>query len=136
MKRSILFTYQWLAGISDTLTGAMLIAEPVLLLRLMGLQAPADATPFLSFIGAFVLAVGLCYIYGALLVDRAGCSSRLEAIWLVTAIIRSSVAAYVVSGVLVGTLAPGWMTIAVFDGACALIQAIGLRKGWLPNVVR
>jgi hypothetical protein len=136
MKRSIVFAYQWAAGISDTLAGVMLIAVPDMTQSLLQLHVPADAMPQLSFIGTFVLAVGLCYIYGARLVGRKGCASRLEAIWLVTAIIRSAVAVYVISGVLGGTLAPGWLVIAVFDGACALIQAIGLRKGWLPNVLR
>lgn len=136
MKHSILLAYQVAAGLSDTATGALLIAAPVLTLRLMGLQVPADALPFLSFIGAFVLAVGLSYLYGALLVGRAGCASKLEAVWLLTAIIRSSVAVFVMAEVMAGRLEQGWLTIAFFDGACVLIQAIGLRKGWLLHVVR
>jgi len=28
------------------------------------------------------------------------------------------------------------MSVAVSDGACVLIQAIGLRKGWLAHVAR
>jgi hypothetical protein len=57
-------------------------------------------------------------------------------VWLLTAIIRSSVAVFVFTQVLAGTLQPGWLIIAGFDGACAFFQAIGLRKGWLLNVVR
>lgn len=136
MKRSILLAYQLLAGLSDALTGAMLIAEPVLALRWMGLQAPADAVPFIAYIGSFVLAVGLCYLYGAMLLVRGGCTTKLEATWLLTAIFRTSVAAFVFSSVLVGTLQSGWITVALFDGACALIQAIGLRRGWLSDVSR
>lgn len=134
MKHPFLFGYQLLAGISDTSTGALLMAAPVLTLSLMGLHAPADAIPFLSFIGAFVLAVGLSYLYGGLLVGRAGSASRLEALWLLTAIIRSSVAVFVLADVLAGALQGGWLTIAGFDGACVLVQAVGLRKGWLLNV--
>jgi len=37
----------------------------------------------------------------------------------------------VLKGVLVGDLESGWITVAVFDAACVLIQAIGLRKRWL-----
>ena len=45
--------------------------------------------------GAFVLAVGLSYLYGGLLMGRGGSRSRLEAVWLLTAIMRSSVAVFV-----------------------------------------
>lgn len=135
MKDLLLLTYQLVAGLSDASTGALLIAAPLFTLRMMGLAVPSDATPFLSFIGAFVLAVGLAYLYGALLVRRTSGVPRLEAVWLLTAMIRSSVAIFVVAAVLNGSLSPGWLTIAVFDGICVLIQARGLRRGWL-NVVR
>ena len=136
MKHPILLTYQLVAGISDSLTGALLIVEPAWTLGLMGLQVPTDALPFLSFIGAFVFAVGLSYLYGAMLVVRGGCASRLEALWVVTAIVRCSVAAFVIARVAAGVLGPGWLTIAFFDGACVLIQAVGLRQGWLADVDR
>lgn len=131
MKDLLLLAYQLVAGFSDTSTGALLIVAPLFTLRMLGLVVPADATPFLSFIGAFVLAVGLSYLYGALLVRRAGGVQRLEAVWLLTAIIRSSVAIFVLAAVLNGSLAPGWLAIAIFDGICVLIQARGLRRGWL-----
>ena len=134
MKDLLLLAYQLVAGFSDTSTGALLIAAPVFTIRMMGLAVPQDATPFLSFIGAFVLAVGLSYLYGAMLVRRSGGLQRLEAVWLLTAIIRSSVAIFVLAAVLKGTLAPGWLSIAIFDGVCVLIQARGLRRGWLSHV--
>lgn len=133
MNDRLLLAYQLVAGVSDTSTGALLIAAPVFTVRMMGLSVPYDATPFLSFIGAFVLAVGISYLYGALLVRRPGGLPRLEAVWLLTAIIRSSVAIFVLGAVLNGMLAPGWLTIAVFDGICAVIQARGLRRGWLSH---
>lgn len=134
MKNPIILAYHLIAGLSDTCTGALLIVAPAFTLRTMQLETPLDALPFLSFIGAFVLAVGLAYLYGASLVRRGGCSSRLEAVWLVTAIIRASVATFVTSSVIGGAIPSGWLTIAYFDGACVLIQAIGLRRGWLLNV--
>jgi hypothetical protein len=33
-------------------------------------------------------------------------------------------------------LEAGWLSVAVTDGACVLIQAIGLRKGWLAHAAR
>jgi hypothetical protein len=134
MKDLYLLAYQLIAGVSDASTGVLLIAAPVFTVRMMGLSVPRDATPFLSFIGAFVLAVGISYLYGALLIHRTGGAPRLEAVWLLTAIIRSSVAIFILAAVLNGTLPAGWLTIAVFDGICVLIQASGLRRGWLLHV--
>lgn len=131
MKDLLLFAYQLVAGVSDASTGALLIAAPLFTVRMMGVSVPPDATPFLSFIGAFVLAVGLSYLYGALLIRRTSGVQRLETVWLLTAIIRGSVAIFVLAAVLNGSLSPGWFTIAVFDGICVLIQARGLRRGWL-----
>ena len=135
MKDLLLLGYQLIAGFSDASTGALLIAAPLFTLRMMGIAVPRDATPFLSFIGAFVLAVGLSYLYGALLVRRSSGVPRLEVVWLLTAMIRSSVAIFVVAAVLNGSLASGWLAIAGFDAVCVLIQARGLRRGWL-NVAR
>jgi hypothetical protein len=136
LKDLYLLGYQLIAGISDTSTGVLLIAAPVFTVRMMGVSVPYDATPFLSFIGAFVLAVGLSYLYGALLIRRTGGVPRLEAVWLLTAIIRSSVAIFVLGAVMNRTLSPGWLTIAVFDGICVVIQARGLRRGWLTHATR
>jgi hypothetical protein len=133
MKDLYLLAYQLIAGVSDTFTGMLLLAAPIFTARMMGLSVPYDATPFLSFIGAFVLAVGLSYLYGALLVRRTSGVQRLEAVWLLTAIIRSSVAIFVLAAVLNGTLATGWLFVAIFDGICVIIQARGLRRGWLSH---
>jgi hypothetical protein len=133
MKRSILLFYQWGIGISDTATGALLILAPDLTLRLMNLHVPTDTLPYLSFIGAFVFAVGLSCIYGALLMIGKGTRSRLETVWMLTAFSRASVAVFVLTQILQHTLEAGWLTVAITDAACVLIQAIGLRKGWLAH---
>jgi hypothetical protein len=135
MKDLWLLTYQLVAGFSDTSTGALLIVAPLFTLRMMGLVVPREATPFLSFIGAFVFAVGLAYLYGALLVRRTRGVLQLEAVWIMTAMIRTSVAVFILAAVFNRSLSTGWLSIAIFDGACALIQARGLRRGWL-NVAR
>jgi hypothetical protein len=131
MKDLFLLGYQLAAGISETFTGALLILAPVFAIRLMGLAASPESAPFLSLIGAFVLAVGLVYLYGAILVRRTRGAARLEAVWLLTAMIRSSVAIFILNEVLKGNLPAGWLGIAVLDGICVLIQARGLRRGWL-----
>jgi hypothetical protein len=136
MNRSILIGYQLTIGLSDTLTGALLMVAPELTLGLMRLRAPADAMPYLSFIGSFVLSVGLSCLYGAYLMIRRGSLCRLEIVWLLTAIARASVAIFVIAQILAHTLEAGWLTVALSDGACVLIQTIGLRKGWLAHVAR
>ncbi|KAA6456482.1 hypothetical protein DYQ86_25455 [Acidobacteria bacterium AB60] len=134
MKRTVLLGYQSIAGLSDTATGAMLCVAPQFTLRLMGVSAPAAADPYLSWIGAFVFAVGIAYLYGAMLIALDAPAERIEIVWLLTAMIRSAVAIYVLKAILADQLSSGWMTVAIFDGVCALIQAIGLRKRWLSDV--
>jgi hypothetical protein len=136
MKRRVLFTYQMLIGLSDTSTGALLIVAPALTLRLMGLHATPEALPFLSYVGAFVLSVGLSCLYGGYLAYCGACAEKLGVVWLLTAITRSSVAIFVVAQILSGSLEAGWLTVAIFDAACALVQIIGLRKSWLLDVAR
>lgn len=136
MNRSLLIAYQLVTGISDSLTGALLLVAPEFTLRLMRLSAPADAEIYLSFVGAFVLSVGLACLYGALLAYRGSCRSRIEVVWLITALTRASVAIFVAGQVMTSALAAGWLTVAISDGICVLIQAIGLRRGWLASAAR
>ena len=133
MNRPILLGYQLLIGISDAATGILLVVTPAFTASLMHLHVPVDALPYFSFVGAFVLSVGLACLYGAYLTYRGGCRSRLEVVWLLTAITRASVAVFLVAQIMSQTLETGWLTVAIFDGACVLIQAIGLRKGWLAD---
>jgi hypothetical protein len=136
MKDLFLLGYQLAAGLSEVFTGAFLILAPVFTIQWMGLAASPESAPFLSLIGAFMLAVGLVYLYRALLVRRTRGAGRLEAVWLLTAMIRSSVAIFILDEVLKGNLPGGWLVIAIFDGTCVLIQARGLRRGWLTHAAR
>jgi hypothetical protein len=136
MNRRWLIGYQLLTGFSDASTGALLMIAPELTLRLMRLQAPPDALIYNSFIGAFVFSTGLACLYGAFLAYRRSCRTKLEMVWLLTALTRACVAIFVALQVLAGTLEAGWLTVAAADGACVLIQAIGLRNGWLARAGR
>lgn len=131
MKRKILLVYQLLAGLSDTCTGVLLIAAPALSLSLMGVAAPAAQLVYIAYIGAFVLGVGLCCLYGVRLILRGDLHRQLGTVWLLTGLMRACVAAFVAYQVVIGALSSGWITVAAFDGGCVLIQAIGLRKGWM-----
>ena len=132
MKYTALLSYQWLTGLSDTGTGLLLYVAPVFTLHLMGVHAPQDATPYVSYIGAFVLSVGLACLSGVRLVARHA-PDRLEMVWLLTTFSRSAVAIYVIKCILAGELEPAWITVALFDSTCAVIQAVGLRRRWLVD---
>jgi hypothetical protein len=136
MNRGILIGYQLLVGLSDTMTGALLMIVPEFTLGMMRLHAPDDALVYLSFIGAFVLSVGLSCLYGAHLTIYLANPCQLQVVWLLTAIIRASVSIFVITQIIEHTLEVGWITVAISDGTCALIQAIGLRKGWLIDAAR
>lgn len=133
MKR-LLLGYQLLTGASDTVTGLLLIVAPAVTLDLMKLHAVPAALPFLSYIGVFVLSVGVACLYGALLALKPLSAPRLETVWLLTAITRGLVAAFVVSQIASGKLEAGWSTVALTDGALAVLQAVGLLRGWLRDV--
>jgi len=133
MKRPILTAYQLLTGVSDSATGLMLMLAPQFTLHLMGLRAPGDAAPYLSFIGAFVFSVGVACLYGAKLASCDGCRRKLGTVWLLTAVTRGTVALFVTNSVLSGRLPAGWMTVAIFDALCTILQSIGLQRGWLNN---
>ena len=134
MNRTLLFAYQLMTGLSDTVTGILLCAAPAFTLRLMGVHAPLDALPYVGYIGAFVLSVGLACLYGARIVHLPSSADRLEIVWFLTALSRAAVAFYLLPEISIGAFQPAWLSVALFDGACALIQAIGLRKGWLRNI--
>ena len=136
MNRPILIAYQLVTGLSDSSTGALFLATPELTLQLLHLRAAPDALVYVSFIGAFVLSVGFACLYGTLLAYRARDKTKLATIWLLTGITRASVAIFVIEQVLVSSLHAGWLLLALFDGICVIIQAVGLREDWLSYAVR
>lgn len=134
MKRHLLVTYQILTGLSDTSTGLLLLFAPALTLRLMELHAAPASLPFLSYVGAFVLSIGIACFYGAILALRPAMSEKLEVVWLLTGITRALVAAFVLFSILHKSLETGWVTVALTDGFLALLQFYGLSRGWLKRV--
>jgi len=135
MSHRVLLGYQWLTGLSDTGTGILLYFAPLFTLRLMGVHAPTGAAPYISYIGAFVLSVGIACLYGARIITLGASSEKLEMIWLLTTFSRSAVAIYVVKCVLAGEFEPAWISVALFDGIIAGIQGFGLRKRWLSHAL-
>jgi len=133
MKRELLLGYQVLTGLSDTSTGLLLIFAPELTLQLMHLNVASPALPFLSYVGVFVLSTGIACLYGAYLTMQVVFKQKLEVVWILTGITRALVSIFVLAKISTGTLESGWITVAITDGAIALLQAFGLWKGWLAN---
>lgn len=130
MKRQLLLGYQMLTACSDVATGLLLIFWPAATMRLMRLHVPSDSLPLLSYIGAFVLSIGMACFYGAFVIAS---TPKLEVVWLLTGITRTCVALFVAVQILSGVLDAGWASVAVTDGAFAILQATGLARGWLAD---
>jgi len=130
--RRWLILYQYGAGLCDTGTGLLLIAAPARTLGLMGLTVVPQPIAFVRYIGVFVLSVGLTYVWAAIqwpLGEHGGIAWSTQ--WKITALIRTLVAIFVIWHVTAGEMEGKWITVAVSDGAFALIQWTGLAKGWL-----
>ena len=119
-------------GSMDALTGLLLVIAPAGVLRLLKIEAPsADALVFLSWIGVFVMAVGLSY--GLALGRHRG---RGETVWAFTALVRMLVALFLTVKIVGGALDSAWAVVALSDASVAVVQIVILRKGWWREVVR
>ena len=119
-------------GSMDALTGLLLIFAPALVLRLLKIQAPSpDALVFLSWIGVFVMAVGLSY---GLALGRHRAAG--ETVWMFTSMVRILVAVFLTIQITRGSMAPAWALVALSDGLVALVQMVILRKGWWREAQR
>jgi hypothetical protein len=137
----LLRMYQLAAGLCDSATGMMLVLAPATALRLMGLHpGAADSAAgnevWLSYIGAFVLSVGLSYFLplsgNALSGNLSGnLPGAWKMQWSISALTRSLVAIFLLWKFSAGALPGQWLEVAATDGFFALIQWIGLGRGWL-----
>lgn len=125
-KRRFLKLWSVAVGAMDALTGLLLIFVPDLVLRLLKIEAPSpDSMVFLSWIGVFVMAVGLSY--GLALGKRRGAG---EVVWMFTALARVLVAVFLTAKITAGVMPMAWALVALSDGLVALVQMVILRKGW------
>jgi hypothetical protein len=129
----VTFLKFWSIGVGsmDALTGLLLILFPALVLDLLKIRHPSpDALVFLSWIGVFVMAVGLSY---GLALGKRG---RGEAVWMFTSMVRILVAVFLTFRILDGSLQKQWALVALADAAVALVQMAALRAGWWKEVHR
>ena len=129
--KQFLIAYQLLAGSSDTATGVLLVFTPAWTLKLMGVVHSSFPPAATSFIGIFVLSVGLAYLYAAKLPMNAANAPRWQTVWLLTALSRTLVAGFLFWQTITKQMESAWLTVAFTDGTLATVQSIGLAKGWL-----
>jgi hypothetical protein len=130
-KSNFLKFWSIAVGSMDALTGILLIFFPVLVLKMLKIEPPsADALVFLSWIGVFVMSVGLSY---GLALGKRG---RAEAVWVFTSLVRIMVAVFLMVRILDGSLQKAWALVALSDASVALIQIAILRAGWWREVHR
>lgn len=122
----LITAYCLAAGSCDLLTGLLLVSAPHLTLGLMGIAVLPAEPIYLRFIGAFVGAVGAAYLYPFLLLQER--QSRLAVVLEVTALVRLAVGTFVGVGVLIGALAPPWLTVSLTDLLLALVQLFLLSR--------
>jgi hypothetical protein len=127
----ILLAYQLLAGVCDTMTGVLLVLAPTWTLTLMGVAHHSFSPQATSFVGTFVLSVGLAYFYAACWPMTSAHAARWQAVWFLTALTRTLVAGFLAWQIAAKQMESAWLTVAFTDGALAAIQWTGLAKGWL-----
>lgn len=124
--KSWLPIYCLAAGSADAATGLLLLAAPGFVFARLGLE-PLPAPPvYASFVGAFVLAVGLSYLY-PLALGAAGLAARWRQLFETTAISRLAVAAFLAFAIPGGGLGAAWGLVLATDLGLAVFQLYRLK---------
>ena len=117
-------------GAGDLLTGALLVASPATVERLLGIApSPPEAAIFMRWIGLFVAVVGAAYLLPFRWPAGAARLERLRATLEWTAIVRLAVAAFVGAGVLSAALPETWCFVGSYDALAATGQ-LALLAAW------
>lgn len=113
------------AGAMDFATGLGLVLQPQLTLRLMLVPVPgAEALVYVRFVGVFVGAVGLSYLW-ALAAGRGaadGGVGRLREVLRFTLPFRLGAGTFCAVAVGLGALGPLWLSVTGADYALVVAQ--------------
>jgi hypothetical protein len=94
----------------------------------MGIEMPAGSSPFIRFIGAFVLGVGVSYVLPFFREGRAQCDAALRSQLVTTGIIRLSIGLFTGGAIVTGTLVAPWISVTISDLALAALQGLIVRS--------
>lgn len=125
--KTVFVGFQVVAGTCDTLTGILLILLPSFTLGLMGVRQTVAEPVLVSFIGAFVLAVGFSYLLFLVPPRNTADLAGVRALWLITGLVRLCVGTFVLVACLARKLDSAWLTVALVDLSMAAFQFIGRR---------
>lgn len=132
--RTLILIYHYLAGLSDTCTGLLLLIVPAFTLHLMGVTEMPSPLYYVRYIGIFVFSGGVTYLLiPAVVRDAPDASTWWRAQWAITAFIRSLVALFVLWQVMLGAMEGAWIAVFFTDAIYAAIQYTGLHKHWLDS---
>jgi hypothetical protein len=107
------------AGTLDFCTGLALVLNPQQILPLMHMDIPSsEALVYLRFVGAFVAAVGSCYL---LALVRGGLN-RLRSMLEMTILFRLSAGSFSAAAIGLGWLPFAWASVPATDFALVGLQ--------------
>lgn len=124
--------YTTAVGLLDVLSGLALVLVPAQTLALAGLE-PEEDLLFVSFVGAFVAAIGLVYLWAAWSWARWRNVVALRTVWGATAMVRLVIGGFVVTHVVLDSFEPIWLWVGVADLVCAAVQFTGFHAGWIAS---
>jgi hypothetical protein len=115
----------------DAVTGPWIVLSPATALAAMGVDPEhgADAV-FISFVGAFVGAVGWSYLWALRRWLKHGDTAFLHSVWRVTILFRLAAGTYCATQIALDNLALAWASVPLADFALAAAQIWLLRAGW------
>ncbi len=128
-RRRLTLAYTALAGGMDALTGPWLVFAPASALAALHVDPEPDAV-FISFVGAFVGALGWSYLWALHRWLRHGDSAFLHSVWRVTILFRLAAGTFCATQVALDNLALGWISVPLADFTFAATQLWLLRAGW------
>jgi len=128
LRRKLAALYTALAGGMDAVTGPWLVLSPATALAAMGAEPDDDI--FVSFVGAFVGAVGWSYLWALWRWWKRGDTAFLKAVWRVTILFRLAAGSFCVVQLVTRELDPGWLSVPVADFLLTGVQIWLLRAGW------
>lgn len=115
--------YNLFAGLLDSLTGIVLIFNPVFILSIMGISESFDSIVFIKYVGVFVFSTGASYFFTfAEKYFKIPSLSLSILIWHITSLTRILVAIFVFLKVLQGELSIPWLLVGFSDLSLALFQ--------------
>lgn len=133
MKKTLPLGLTILAGLMDSVTGLLLVINPHLAMQLMGIDAAYTDWIFIRFVGTFVFAVGVLYVFGWGSAWHSGKWNTLRTIWMSTAWIRLCVCLYGTTAILVNELSADWWMVPLTDGVLGLLQVAWILSGQFPR---